>query len=82
MFRKAIKYFTLKNQVNADGSSYDVIVGPRVGRTTSKEQYAFMYDTTILLLQRKLSIKIYTIYMSHIIIVLSMLIRSLIKLTC
>ncbi len=39
---------TLKNQVNADGSSYDVIVGPRVGRTSSKEQYAFMYDTTVL----------------------------------
>ena len=39
---------TLKNQVNADGSSYDVIVGPRVGRTTSKEQYAFMYDTNVL----------------------------------
>ena len=31
---------TLKDQVNADGSSYDVLVGPRVGRTTSKEQYA------------------------------------------
>ena len=30
---------TLKNQVNADGSSYDVIVGPRVGRSISKEQY-------------------------------------------
>ncbi len=36
---------TLKNQVNVDGSSYDVVVGPRVGRTSSKEQYAFTYDT-------------------------------------
>ena len=28
---------TLKNQVNADGSAYDVVVGPRVGRSISKE---------------------------------------------
>jgi len=41
-----------------------------------------LLDIEDLTLQRKLSIKIYTIYMSHIIIVLSMLIRSLIKLTC
>ena len=35
----------LQDQVNADGSDYEVLVGPRVGRTTSKEQYAYMYDT-------------------------------------
>jgi len=31
-----------------DGSNdrnYDFIIGPRLGRTTSKEQYAFVYDT-------------------------------------
>jgi len=31
--------------VNADGSRYHFIVGPRLGRTVSKEQYAFVYDT-------------------------------------
>lgn len=33
-------------QINADGSHYDFVIGPRIGRTTSKEQYAFIYDTT------------------------------------
>ena len=32
--------------VNADGSRYDFLIGPRLGRTVSKEQYAFVYDTT------------------------------------
>lgn len=31
--------------VNADGSAYTYVVGPRLGRTISKEQYAFVYDT-------------------------------------
>ncbi|MFM7072072.1 MAG: endonuclease/exonuclease/phosphatase family protein [Planctomycetota bacterium] len=31
--------------VNADGSRYDYVLGPRLGRTTSKEQYAFVYNT-------------------------------------
>jgi len=31
--------------VNADGSRYAHFVGPREGRTVSKEQYAFVYDT-------------------------------------
>jgi endonuclease/exonuclease/phosphatase family metal-dependent hydrolase len=30
--------------VNADGSQYDFIVGPRLGRTASKEQYVYLYD--------------------------------------
>ena len=30
-------------KVDALGSDYEVVVGPRLGRTTSKEQYAFMY---------------------------------------
>jgi endonuclease/exonuclease/phosphatase family metal-dependent hydrolase len=31
--------------VNADGSKYDFIIGPRLGRTNSKEQYAVLYNT-------------------------------------
>ena len=31
--------------VNADGSRYHYVIGPRLGRTVSKEQYAFVYDT-------------------------------------
>ncbi len=32
--------------VNADGSRYAHVIGPREGRTVSKEQYVFIYDTT------------------------------------
>ena len=31
--------------VNADGSHYQHVIGPREGRTSSKEQYAFVYDS-------------------------------------
>jgi deoxyribonuclease-1-like protein len=31
--------------VNADGSRYQHVIGPREGRTVSKEQYAFVYDS-------------------------------------
>ena len=31
--------------VNADGSRYQHVIGPREGRTSSKEQYAFVYDS-------------------------------------
>lgn len=31
--------------INSDGSRYDFVIGPRQGRTISKEQYAFVYDT-------------------------------------
>lgn len=31
--------------VNATGARYDFVIGPPLGRTTSKEQYAFIYDT-------------------------------------
>jgi endonuclease/exonuclease/phosphatase family metal-dependent hydrolase len=34
----------LLNLVNADGAHYDFVIGPRLGRTSSKEQYAFIYD--------------------------------------
>ena len=32
--------------VNADGSRYQFVIGPREGRTSSKEQYTFIYDST------------------------------------
>ncbi len=32
-------------KLNADGSKYDFVIGPRLGRTTSTEQYAFVFDT-------------------------------------
>ena len=31
--------------INSTGRHYDYVVGPRLGRTSSKEQYAFVYDT-------------------------------------
>lgn len=35
----------LRTYVNVNGRVYDKVVGPRLGRSTSKEQYAFLYDT-------------------------------------
>ena len=32
--------------INSDGSRYDFVIGQRLGRTSSKEQYAFVFDTT------------------------------------
>ena len=32
-------------QINAAGHQYDYAIGPRLGRSTSKEQYAYLYDT-------------------------------------
>lgn len=32
-------------QVNGTGRSFDYVLGPRLGRSSSKEQYAFVYDT-------------------------------------
>jgi len=32
--------------INADGRQYDYVIGPRLGRTSSKEQYAFIFDAT------------------------------------
>jgi endonuclease/exonuclease/phosphatase family metal-dependent hydrolase len=31
--------------INAHGARYDFVIGPRLGRTSSKEQYVFIYDT-------------------------------------
>ncbi len=36
---------SLLNYVNARGARYDFIIGPRLGDTSSKEQYAYVFDT-------------------------------------
>ncbi len=41
----AIRELTV-SKVNSDGSDYDYFVSKPLGRTSSKEQYAFIYDTT------------------------------------
>jgi deoxyribonuclease-1-like protein len=40
------------DMVNSDGSQYDYVIGPRLGRTSSKEQYAFVYNTRTIHLNR------------------------------
>jgi endonuclease/exonuclease/phosphatase family metal-dependent hydrolase len=42
----------LRTYVNANGRRYDRVVGPRLGRTRSTEQYAFLYDTAVVELNR------------------------------
>jgi len=32
--------------INAEGAQYDYVIGPRLGRTSSKEQYAFVFDAS------------------------------------
>ena len=44
--------------VNREGGNYAHVVGPRLGRTNSKEQYAFVYDTERLELSKS---SIYTV---------------------
>jgi len=49
----------LRSYVNADGRHYyDYAIGPRLGRSNSKEQYAFIYDTTAVEVNRQ---SIYTV---------------------
>ena len=43
---RAIK--ALEKEVDALGQDYAVVIGPRLGRTTSKEQYAYIYRTDAL----------------------------------
>ena len=35
----------LENLLDATGTDYNYIIGPRLGRTSSKEQYAYIYNT-------------------------------------
>jgi endonuclease/exonuclease/phosphatase family metal-dependent hydrolase len=41
----------LEKAVDSIGDNYDVIVGPRLGRTSSKEQYAFIYKSHVIEIQ-------------------------------
>jgi deoxyribonuclease-1-like protein len=38
--------------VNSTGRHYDYVIGPRLGRTSSKEQYAFIFDTASIEIDR------------------------------
>ncbi|EAQ80493.1 deoxyribonuclease gamma (precursor) [Blastopirellula marina DSM 3645] len=46
------------DQINAAGRHYDYVIGPRLGRSDSKEQYAYIYDTASIELDRT---QLYTI---------------------
>lgn len=35
----------LVQYINSQGARYDYLIGPRLGRSVSKEQYAYIYDT-------------------------------------
>ncbi|MCI0334682.1 MAG: endonuclease/exonuclease/phosphatase family protein [Planctomycetes bacterium] len=48
----------LSTYVNQNGRAYDKVVGPRLGRSSSKEQYAFLYDTATIQLNHN---SIYTV---------------------
>jgi deoxyribonuclease-1-like protein len=39
--------------INAGGCKYDFEIGPRLGRTSSKEQYAFVFDTRRIEIDRR-----------------------------
>lgn len=40
------------DMINATGRHYDFVIGPRLGRTNSKEQYAFVFDTASIEIDR------------------------------
>jgi deoxyribonuclease-1-like protein len=49
----------LINQLNASGKyQYDYAIGPRLGRTSSKEQYAFVFDLATIEIERN---QLYTV---------------------
>jgi endonuclease/exonuclease/phosphatase family metal-dependent hydrolase len=45
--------------LNAQGRKYDYAIGPRLGRTSSKEQYAFVFDTQQVEMDRRY---VYTVH--------------------
>jgi deoxyribonuclease-1-like protein len=49
----------LRNFVNQNGRMYDRIVGPRLGRSSNTEQYAFLYDTAAIEVNRRM---VYTVH--------------------
>ena len=44
--------------INSAGRQYDYVIGPRIGRTSSKEQYAFIYDMATIEVDRS---QLYTV---------------------
>jgi hypothetical protein len=44
---------------NTSGKRYDFVIGERLGRTSSKEQYAYIFDTDTIEIDRR---SIYTVY--------------------
>ncbi len=44
--------------INSTGRRYDYVIGPRLGRTSSKEQYAFIYDMATIQVDRS---QLYTV---------------------
>lgn len=38
----------IENMMDATGTNYDYVIGPRLGRTSSKEQYAYIYRSDII----------------------------------
>lgn len=49
---------TFVEAINATGRQYDYVIGPRLGRTNSKEQYAFVFDRASLEIDRS---QLYTV---------------------
>ena len=47
------------DMLNAGGRHYDFVIGPRLGRTVSKEQYAFVFDQETIEVDRN---QLYTIH--------------------
>ena len=45
-------------QINAEGAHYSFVIGPRLGRTNSKEQYAYIYNMATVEIDRE---SIYTV---------------------
>lgn len=43
----------LIERVNAAGARYEYVLGPRLGRTSSKEQYAFLFDSETIEIDRQ-----------------------------
>lgn len=48
----------LVEHVNSTGRFYDYVIGPRLGRTSSKEQYAFVFDSSTVEVDRS---QLYTV---------------------
>lgn len=44
--------------INSNGAQYDYVIGERLGRTSSKEQYAFVFDATRIEVDRR---SVYTV---------------------